>query len=62
MQQQIPWQKIKSLEEEIKTLKNLGKRKKVNKDPLRGILKGITFTEAEIDEAQKKIFDFKEIK
>lgn len=66
MQQYIPWEKIKGLEEEIKALKSLGKettaKKKAKKDPLRGILKGITFSEEEIEEAQKKVFDFKEIK
>lgn len=63
--QQIPWQKIKGLEREIRDLKNMGKKKypkKKSKDPLYGILKGIKFSEKEIDEAQIKIFDFKDIK
>lgn len=61
--QQIPWEKIKSLEEEIKTLKSLGKtsnaKKKAKGKPfnsLYGILKGIKFTEKEIKEAQKALF------
>lgn len=71
MQQVIPWEKIKALETEISQLKSAGKKhlgkkeKKTagkKKDSLWGLLKGITFTEEEIDEAQKAIFDFKEIK
>jgi hypothetical protein len=42
--QQIPWKKIKSLEIEIKALKNINKpakrTKKKGRDPLYGILKG----------------------
>ncbi|MBI2040124.1 hypothetical protein HYT18_03555 [Candidatus Microgenomates bacterium] len=40
--QTIPWQKIKALEDEIKVLKNLGKKqvkKTTKKDSLKGILK-----------------------
>lgn len=65
MQQQfIPWQKIRSLEKEIKALKSLGKKSvtKKKKDSLYGILKGITFSEKEIDEAQKAVFNFKNSK
>lgn len=63
-QQSIPWEKIKGLEREIKALKSLGnkvgkKETKEKKDSLYGILKGITFSEEEIEEAQKAIFNFK---
>ena len=66
-QQYIPWEKIKGLEKEIKALKSLGKKvakkkAKDKKDSLYGILKGITFSEKEIEEAQKAIFNFKPIK
>lgn len=69
MQQSIPWEKIESLEREIKALKALGKVKpknkqpmKLKKNPLKGILEGIHFSEEDIQEAKKAIFDFKDIK
>lgn len=64
MQQIIPWEKIKGLEKEVKALKSLGKKssKMGEKDPLYGILKGIKFSEREIEAAQKAIFNFKAIK
>lgn len=75
--QHIPWEKIKSLQKEIDQLKSLNdpstamskKRlakknisKKTKPLSIEGMLKGITFSEEEIEEAQKKVFDFKEIK
>ncbi|MBI2334888.1 hypothetical protein HYU96_03735 [Candidatus Daviesbacteria bacterium] len=73
MQQQyvVPWEKIKSLEEEIKALKALGKpepkkKKKVKprKDPIEGFLaeafKGIEVTEKDLEEAEFK-FDIDHI-
>lgn len=65
--QHIPWEKIKSLQKEIDQLKSLNDpstamSKKTKPLSIEGILKGITFSEEEIEEAQKKIFDFKEIK
>lgn len=59
--QQIPWQKIKGLEEEIKTLKSLGQKKAVKngkRDSLYGILKGINIKVSEKDfkEAEKALF------
>lgn len=70
-QQYVPWEKIKSLEEEIKALKALGKpepknikRAKPKKDPLEGILadafKGIEVTEEDFKEAEFK-FDIDHI-
>lgn len=71
MQQSIPWEKIKALEEEIKALKAFGKpepkkKKKTEpkKDPLYGILKnafkGIKVTEKDLEEAEYK-FDIEHI-
>lgn len=61
MQQQIPWEKIKALEEEIKALKSLGQmkvpKKKLKKDPLYGILKGVTLSEKEIDKGIKGFYN-----
>lgn len=64
MQQHVPWEKIHALEEEIKTLKALGKpepkkkkKTKPKKDPIEGILKGIKFTDEDFEEAKKMWFD-----
>lgn len=65
MQQSIPWEKIKALEEEIKTLKSLGEKPKAKKNltdkskpsSIEGILKGIEFTEEDFKEAKKIWFD-----
>ena len=58
--QQIPWEKIKALEDEIKALKALGKpepkkkqKTKPKKDPLYGILKDIKFSDEEVEAALK---------
>ncbi len=67
--QQVPWEKIKALEEEIKALKALGKpeskkKTKAKKDPLYGFLKeafkGIKITEKDLKEAEYK-FDIDHI-
>lgn len=71
MQQNIPWEKIHSLEEEIKVLKALGKpepkkRKKTKpkKDPIEGFLKGVDISDEEFDklfrEAKKSLFPYDE--
>lgn len=73
MQQQyvVPWERIKSLEEEIKALKALGqpepkktKKTKSKKDPIEGILadafKGIEVTEEDFKEARKSLFPYDE--
>lgn len=60
MQTIIPWQKIKALEEEIETLKSLGKKqikKPVKTDSLKGILKGVHVTWKEFQEVKKMWFD-----
>lgn len=59
--QQIPWQKIKGPEEEIKTLKSLGQKKTVKnggKDFLYGILKGVKIkvSEKDFEDAEKALF------
>lgn len=59
--QTIPWQKIKALEDEIKALKNLGKKSKAAKvrkpfNDLYGILKGVKVTEKDFKEAEKRLF------
>lgn len=68
-QQYVPWEKIRSLEEEIKALKALGKpepkkKTKPKKDPLEGILaeafKGIEVTEEDFKEARKSLFPYDE--
>ena len=61
--QTIPWDKIKALEDEIKTLKSLGekkvaKKKATKKNSLRGILKGIEFTDEDFEEAKRIWFDY----
>lgn len=64
MQQSIPWDKIESLEREIKSLKNLGKKaniKKQAKKPfnnLYGILKGVKVTAKDFEEAEKSLFPY----
>ena len=63
--QNLILQKIKSLETEIKALKRLDKKtrvkKKGKKSSLYGILKGVRFSDEEIEEAKKAIFDFKPV-
>lgn len=65
-QQHVPWDKIRSLEEEIKALKALGKpepkkkkKAKPKKDPIEGMLaedfKGIKITEKDLEEAEFKL-------
>lgn len=60
--QNIIWQKIDSLQQEIEQLKSLYKKPKksaVKKNKplsIEGMLKGIKFSNKEIDEAQKAIF------
>jgi len=67
--QQIPWEKIKALEDEIKALKALGKpepkkKTKPKKDPLYGIIKGVKISDEEIEqvfrEAKKSLFPYDE--
>lgn len=67
----IPWQKIKSLEEEIKALKSLGEKQtkktarkdslkgilKVKPSSIEGILKGVHSTWEDFEEAKKIWFD-----
>lgn len=71
MQQNIPWEKIHALEEEIKALKALGKpepkkkkKTKPKKDPLFGILKGVKISDDEFEqafkEAKKSLFPYDE--
>lgn len=70
MQQIIPWEKIKSLEQEIKALKTLGekpngkKKAESRKDPIEGILanafKGLKITEKDLKETEFK-FDIDHI-
>lgn len=62
--QTIPWQKIESLQKEIKALKSLGKTKpsktatrRAKPSSIEGILKGIDFTNEEIEEAKKIWFN-----
>lgn len=55
--QNIPWKKIESLEEEIKQLKSPSKKTKQKKDPLKGIWKGLRFSNTEIEEAKKIWFN-----
>ena len=60
--QTMLWQKISSLEDEARMLKSLQKKMSVPKrakHPLFGILKGIPFTEKEIDQAQRNVSLFK---
>lgn len=72
MQTTIPWQKIKSLEDEIKALKSLGKKlpkKKTGKkndlkgilkskpSSIEGILKGVNASWEDFQEAKKIWFD-----
>lgn len=70
MQVTIPWGKIKSLEEEIKALKALGKPEpkkhfvKPKKNPLEGFLKGVNIPDEEIEMALKEAeikFDYDHI-
>lgn len=63
--QTVPWDKIKALEDEIKALKSLGEKpaakKKASKakpSSIEGILKGVEFTDEEIEEAKKIWFDY----
>lgn len=64
MQQSIPWEKIHSLEEEIKALKSLGKKPVAKKklatpfNNLYGILKGVKVTEKDFKEAEKSLFPY----
>ena len=54
--QNMIWQKIEGLEQEIKQLKNLSKKsgdKKESNDPLNGILKGLKFSWKDFMEAKK---------
>ncbi len=71
MQQGIPWEKIASLEKEIKALKALGKpepknkkKAKPKKDPLFGILKDVKISDEEFEkyfmEAKKSLFPYDE--
>lgn len=71
MHQSIPWDRIESLEREIKALKALGgpepkskKKTKPKKDPLRGILKGVKISDEEFErlflEAKKSLFPYDE--
>ena len=61
MQQSIPWEKIESLQKEIDQLKALGKKKVAKKtgkkNSLRGILKGVEFTDEDFEEVKKMWFD-----
>lgn len=60
--QNFIWQKINSLQEEIKQLKGLPKKPMVQTakgQSLYGFLKGVKFSESEINEAKKKLFSFK---
>lgn len=55
--QTIPWQKIKSLEKEIKQLKAINMPvKKANGKSLYGIIKGIRVTEKDFSEAERALF------
>ena len=60
--QNIPWQKIEALENEIEHLKNKSKKKSAksaNKDlKLISIFKNLSFSEKEISEAKKSLFPF----
>lgn len=57
MQTTIPWQKIKSLEEEIRQLKSINKpSKKTKGKTLYGILKGVKVSEKDFQEAEKVLF------
>jgi hypothetical protein len=64
--QNIPLAKIKSLENEVKALKYLGKKsllkkgKKSKFSSIEGILKGVKFSEKDIEEAKYK-FDYNHI-
>lgn len=65
--QNVPWDKIHALEEEIKALKKLGepekkkKSGKPKKDPIEGMLtdafKNIKITEKDFEEVEKMWFD-----
>lgn len=62
--QTIPWQKIKSLEEEIKALKSLNKKtskktagKESKPSSIEGILKGVHASWKDFQEAKKIWFD-----
>jgi len=65
MQQYIPWEKIKALEEEIKALKGMGKKpvaqkrssKKGHISSLEGILKGVKIPYKDFQEIKKIWFD-----
>lgn len=57
MQNTIPWQKIKALEEEIKQLKAVNKpSKKPKGKSLYGILKGVKVSEKDFKEAEEALF------
>ncbi len=71
MQTTIPWDKIESLEKEIKALKDLGKpepktkkKAKPKKDPLFGILKDVKISDAQFEqyfrESKKSLFPYDE--
>ena len=62
--QNIPWDKVKSLEEEIKALKSLGKKptkKKASKkdhiSSLEGIIKGVKASEKDFREVKRMWFN-----
>lgn len=65
MQQYVPWEKIKALEEEIKALKSLGKKTTAKKKPskkghiqnLEGILKEVKIPYKDFQEAKKIWFN-----
>lgn len=63
--QTIPWGKIESLQNEIKALKSLSKKKASKKtageakpSSIEGILKGVEFTDEDFEEAKKIWFDY----
>ena len=57
--QNLPWQKIEALEKEIGQLKAVSKKNvKASKDNLKGLLKGLEFSEKEIEEAKHSLFPF----
>ena len=64
--QNIIWQKIEALQQEIEQLKSLYKKPKKNAIKknkslsIEGLLKGIKFSDREINEAQKAIFSHSE--
>jgi len=58
--QTIPWQKIESLQKEIKQLKSLGKKKVGKKSgplSIEGMLKGVDVTWNDFQEVKKIWFD-----